>query len=601
MEPLKRKFQYFILLTLVILTSCSTPVDSISANDVQTINDIEGNSKVESIALLDNELLKTELSKSKIALIYFRKGNLLSKLQKDQEAINNYSQALVLFETLKSQEYVARTYLQMGSTYAFLSEKVIATDYLLKALELNKTINDHELEANIYSSLAHIHYLYKDFDQSIYYTLSAIEIHKNSRDSLGLSATYNNIAVIYKNILQFEKAIIYNKKSLKLNQLLHNQGAIAKSYNNIGQVYEKTENYPKAILFYNNAIKLNDSLQNVNTSPIRNLANLYLTRKESIKAKKLFLLAVKIESNSSKINIQNNIYDKLLEIALQNKNFENSLVFQRKRDSLSNLQANRKNNENLKSLEFQYQLVNKKNELQKEKQQNRTSKVIFGIVMILLVVFTLLLIQFYKNKTLKNEKDKMQLEQRILRSQMNPHFIFNALSAIQNSLLDNDAIKSASYLSRFAELIRQNFDFINKKTILLKDELDALQNYLETQQLRFKDKFDYTINIHSNIDIHSIEIPPLLLQPFIENSIEHGFKNIQKKGTITITITKENNAICYQIKDNGKGFTDNKKDPNTHALDIFRKRLHLIGNNDEKTFSIRASKTGTTVSFCLKQ
>jgi len=183
---------------------------------------------------------------------------------------------------------------------------------------------------------------------------------------------------------------------------------------------------------------------------------------------------------------------------------------------------------------------------------------------------------------------------------MNPHFIFNALSAIQNSLMDNEPIKSAGYLSRFAKLIRQNFDFINQKSILLKDEIDALQNYMDTQKLRYQDKFDYEINVFADVDINQVEIPPLLIQPFIENSIEHGFKNKKDKGKITINISKKDMNICYEIIDNGKGYKTLKKDGKIHSIDIVKKRLKLIGNNDEKSIKMETSDKGTNIKFCLK-
>ena len=294
------------------------------------------------------------------------------------------------------------------------------------------------------------------------------------------------------------------------------------------------------------------------------------------------------------------MYDALLQIALKQKDFQNSLKYQEKRDSFYLLQKEKENQENLKLAENQYQLVTKENEFLKEKNTNRRNKFIFTIS-ILSLLFLLIFWQIQnKNKKLKDEKNRLFLEQKVLRSQMNPHFIFNALSAIQNSLLDNEPIKSASYLSRFAKLIRQNFDFIDKRNIVLSEEIDALKNYLETQKMRFQDKFDYEINIYDNIDIHSIEIPPLLLQPFVENAIEHGFKRINETGKISITIYKQQNAICFEIKDNGIGFKKTKKDGKKHAIDIFLKRLKLRGKGEEKSFNITSNNKGTTIKFCLK-
>jgi sensor histidine kinase YesM len=123
---------------------------------------------------------------------------------------------------------------------------------------------------------------------------------------------------------------------------------------------------------------------------------------------------------------------------------------------------------------------------------------------------------------------------------------------------------------------------------------------METQQLRYDNKFDYEINIHADIDINEVEIPPLLLQPFVENAIEHGFKNLNKKGLLKITFSRGEGTICYEIVDNGKGFDLAYKDGKIHAIDIFKKRLKLLGNNDEKFFEIDSSREGTIIKFCLK-
>ncbi|NPA67010.1 MAG: hypothetical protein GXO50_00205, partial [Chlorobi bacterium] len=103
------------------------------------------------------------------------------------------------------------------------------------------------------------------------------------------------------------------------------------------------------------------------------------------------------------------------------------------------------------------------------------------------------------------------------------------------------------------------------------------------------------------VDIHNVEIPPLLLQPFIENAIEHGFKNKKEEGKITVNIYKDKNRYCFEIKDNGKGLSEEKKDKKLHAIDIFKKRLALREKQEEKTFKILSSKKGTTVKFCLRQ
>ena len=191
----------------------------------------------------------------------------------------------------------------------------------------------------------------------------------------------------------------------------------------------------------------------------------------------------------------------------------------------------------------------------------------------------------------------------MLRTQMNPHFVFNALTAIQNTLLDDDPLKSSTYLSRFAKLVRQNFEFVNKKFISLEEDLDALKNYIETQQLRFENKFDYKITVQDTVDTSFIQITPMLLQPFIENAIEHGLKPKKAKGLLQIYISEKGEFTRFKILDDGVGYTKNTNfEDREHAIDVFIKRLKLRGFGEEKLFSIQPleNKLGTQVIILLK-
>ena len=172
-----------------------------------------------------------------------------------------------------------------------------------------------------------------------------------------------------------------------------------------------------------------------------------------------------------------------------------------------------------------------------------------------------------------NERNAISLELKVLRSQMNPHFIFNALTTIQNQVLSSTPIESTHSISRFAKLIRQNFDFTAKNEITLAEDLDALTNYLQTHQMRYGNKFDYVISIDENLTPTQVLIPPMLLQPFVENAIEYGFKNIIKKEVLEVTVTKlESGLIQFSIKDNGISY-DPTVDESLHETNIFKKRM----------------------------
>jgi len=145
------------------------------------------------------------------------------------------------------------------------------------------------------------------------------------------------------------------------------------------------------------------------------------------------------------------------------------------------------------------------------------------------------------------------LKQRVLRSQMNPHFIFNSLTSIQSFVIRNDAAMASQYLNSFARLIRLILESSRHDYISLKSEIDILNYYLEIQKMRFSDNFVFSFEIDPALDIERIKIPPMLAQPFIENSIEHGIQHLEKKGELNIKFVKEENHLMIELRDNGIG------------------------------------------------
>jgi ligand-binding sensor domain-containing protein len=209
-----------------------------------------------------------------------------------------------------------------------------------------------------------------------------------------------------------------------------------------------------------------------------------------------------------------------------------------------------------------------------------------------------------------NEQHQTELlEQRLLRSQMNPHFIFNALGAIQSFIMDREPLEASSYLSRFAELVRSILYSSRGEMISVEKELKILENYCSLQQLRYDHTFDYEIIIDENIDQESTLIPSMIAQPFIENAIEHGVRNISEKGQIFIRILKEreNDYLTIEIEDNGAGINrhqDSKKETNhiSMATKITAERLKGLNHSQRELEIIDLSsrnKRGTLIRFSV--
>jgi sensor histidine kinase YesM len=158
-----------------------------------------------------------------------------------------------------------------------------------------------------------------------------------------------------------------------------------------------------------------------------------------------------------------------------------------------------------------------------------------------------------QNEILQLNLEKSQLNLTLLQSQMNPHFIFNALNSIKFHILNLDNDKASYYLSKFSKLVRSVLDHSSRQTILLAKEIETLNLYLEIEALRFDDNFTYSINISEEVETDMIEVPPHIIQPYAENAILHGFESSNKDNKLTIHIYENENNLIIEIIDNGIG------------------------------------------------
>ena len=200
-------------------------------------------------------------------------------------------------------------------------------------------------------------------------------------------------------------------------------------------------------------------------------------------------------------------------------------------------------------------------------------------------------------------------ENQLLRSQMNPQFIFNSLTSIKNHILSNEKLLAADYLSGFALLLKNILDHSHSERIPLSDELDTLRLYVSLEQLRFKKKFDFELRVDPALPQQDLLVQPLILQPFVENAIRHGLQNKEEKGYLLVEISKKNDQLIYKIEDNGPSRARREAIRAATAspaeeLQITRDRLML----HQKDASVEwkdlgdaaTGKTGTSVEVVMK-
>jgi hypothetical protein len=211
--------------------------------------------------------------------------------------------------------------------------------------------------------------------------------------------------------------------------------------------------------------------------------------------------------------------------------------------------------------------------------------------LLLLAIFIALL--FIRMIRIRSEQRSVVLEQKLLRSQMNPHFIFNALSNISNLVEKKDNASASRYLNRFARLVRHILESTREDFIMLEDELKNLENYLELQMLRFSNKFSYSITMDDDIDPGEMMVLPMLIQPFVENAIEHGIKPKEGDGHVIISFHKQGEMITCEVEDDGIGREQSlkvesvKAGHRSYGVTIAKERLAAMSKKLRRSVRLR--------------
>lgn len=261
-------------------------------------------------------------------------------------------------------------------------------------------------------------------------------------------------------------------------------------------------------------------------------------------------------------------------------------------------------------------------------EQNQLNVMLFGIAFVFLIIIISVVVLFItfnnrKNKliqenlesALENQKRQHTLELKALRGQMNPHFVHNSLNAIQYYIQRNDVETSEAYLAKFSKLMRQFFEYSRKQQITVSNEIKLLENYLQIEKLRFEESLSYQIIVDPKLDIEEAYLPSMLLQPIVENAINHGLFHKKGKGLVTIEFYfLDENSFKVTVIDDGiginKSLLNNKKTKNeeAHASSVIEERIHFLKESKELDIvfsmvdrSSNSKLTGTEVTLIFNQ
>ncbi len=509
-------------------------------------------------------LVNDSISKDRHASYFSATWFAYYRLQKfgDCMALNRQFRSLIADTTW--HEMMIRTHYYNERVYAAIKEYDSSLVHNKKRVAAIRNVEDTINIAGALVSRAELYFYHFDNPKKAFSILDYLI----ARDSVltnnykrQLYGTYG-IFLYYQG--EFERALGYYKKGLEfIKQRRESRSKfsqLANSYNNIGEVHIDLK-------LYETATKYLDTVRDLGFDKIdTRIQKDYLRYRLRIAYETGGNFADILDDLKSIDDHREQVYlDKSEQelVALSNaKEYEKQLLAEKQETEIRNLQL-----------------------------QNR-----FLIAIAIAALLIGVGIFFFRNRKLRFERSQLQMQQRLLGTQMNPHYTSNALYSAQN-LIKTNPKEAAQFLLRFSRQLRLVLENSTRNYVDLEDELDALKAYLELQQFRFPEKFDYSLELQGFEEDEPIFIPPMLIQPFVENSIEHGFAGIERKGMIQISMKKEERTIRCTIKDNGIGLngdTDARGSSSTSLISEFIKKA--TGTEVSRTST---QDSGTVVQFAI--
>jgi len=468
-------------------------------------------------------------------------------------------------------------YEELGDVYSAEKEYITAEKYYSKGLAIaNKHLITPKV-TDLNSKLGKVSFSQGKVQQATTYFDSSLNLasHENEQRAV---VEKERVADFYNSNQQFDQEIALRKRNLSTLETLDTEVLTENNFNESDSLTTQKSNYKIASAYvqqakYDDAIPyLEKSISEANKKSdltiekdaTRKLSEVYKTVGEYTKA---------LETYQSYVDLVDKAYlKKEQEIANVSKV---SRDLRKQQQRVTGLEDERKLSEN------KLLLASKDNELQNErnKQQNI---VIYALLAGLLL---LLLLAFYMYRNIRQQRvNNNLLALKSLRSQMNPHFIFNALNSVNSFIASNDERTANRYLTDFSKLMRSVLENSEEDFISLAKEIELLELYTKLEHFRFQDKFEYNISIDDTIVIDDFVIPPMLLQPYIENAVWHGLRYKEEKGLLQINLKAlTNNELQIIIEDNGVGRTkskalktDHQKKQNSKGMGNIKKRVAIL-------------------------
>lgn len=509
----------------------------------------------------------------------------------------NYDLALALHEEslqlaleLADSAHLTYVYSNIGQVYRKQDFNALAIKNFHLALSMQEAINDVRGVYFTQNVLGATYYAQEDYDKALYFLNRSLASSLKENDIRTTSYNYGCLGEVYMARDMADSALYYFVEGRKMKEELDYDKGLAVSDHLIGQAYFAMGDYDRAGDAFRKALMRH---RKYNTERYQSLCLGYLGKIALIEHKhqeaEVMLLearnmAEKVNSLEHLVIIEEALFDLYRATIRHEEAFQalqNQFVY---RDSIRNA----RNLRSIQTLEVEYQTRQKEHQIALLSHENliKNQRIQYGGgILFLLLVSIVLLSVMYSLKQRNAVIMEAGLQHRLSRSQMNPHFVSNVMASISKYVMESNVESATRYLNKFSSLNRSVLEHSMVESISLAEEIHMLRSYLEFEQLRLGNAFSFAVEQQDDLDTEMIYIPPLFIQPFVENAIKHGVKDMEGKGEVKLQFSDWKTMVKVEIMDNGAGMVvSENKEANHHSrsMEIVKKRLQLLRKKYKK-------------------
>lgn len=559
---------------------------------------IELENEIKAINKIDSVLIKKRLAY--LGEVYFQDPNRIDILEYAK-------QTLKFSKEIGYKKGEVLSYQRIGLAFQYFKEDQIKA---LEAYHQSLQIIDESPKLKYYTpgALCNIGIIYMNQGDNEKALSTFRNIHKNFLESPVIPEQY--LAIAFANLKQADSAIYYSKKTIERAKLKKNYVLLANSYSNLSKIQQDNNYLDEAKSNIKVALDLakENNVGYAISGIYANATSIYLNTKDynlaELYAQKLLSIPKELKTLTTRRDAQNTLYEVYKNKKEYKKALEAHIAFKKWNDSLTSIDNRVEITKNDLKLESERKELLATTEISKQKAKNRLYLIIGFTVFITFILLLYILNQKRKTQQLLLKENLAKSKLVALKTQLNPHFIFNAMNSINQFIVNKGIDKASSFLIKFSGLMRDILQNSEKDLISLSEELRIMEDYIAIESLRLKYNIIFLLDIDESIDPENTLVPTMFIQPFIENSIEHGISKKQTQGVLKVNILKTNTQeLKCTIEDNGIGM-GNKKNIENHksmGIKIIRERMEYINQLTKKklSFNIKNLQQGVRVTITL--